>query len=113
MQLMHEGDIILIDFPQCDGSYKSRPALILKQLPKYNDFLVCGISAQISQYIHDCDEIINEHDLHFHETGLLKTILILANNNNLPVSPPFYNEMQKNLYILYAKYTYLLKISNP
>ncbi len=76
MELMQEVDIILIDFPQSDGSYKSRPALILKQLPKYNDFLVCGISAQISQYIHDFDEIINEHDAHFYETGLRTTPLI-------------------------------------
>ncbi|MEP6512567.1 MAG: hypothetical protein ABJA79_01765, partial [Parafilimonas sp.] len=96
-----------------DASYKSRPALILKQLPKYNDFLVCGISAQISQYIHDCDEIINEHDVHFHETGLLKTILILAKNNNLPVSPLFYNEMQKNLISYMRNILISLKISNP
>lgn len=49
---MKEGDIVLVDLPQSAGGSKLRPALILKQLPQYNDFLVCGISTQINQYIH-------------------------------------------------------------
>ncbi len=59
-----------------NGNYKLRPALILKVLPKYNDFLVCGISTQINQYIKDFDEILDEQDIYFHETGLHKTSLI-------------------------------------
>lgn len=73
---MQAGDIALIAMLQTDGNYKLRPALILKQLPKYKDFLVCGISTQIYQHIKDFDEILNESNLHFIETGLHKTSLI-------------------------------------
>lgn len=73
---MQAGNIALVEMPQSDGNYKLRPALILKELPKYNDFLVCGISTQISQYIKSFDEILNESDSFFKETGLRKTSLI-------------------------------------
>lgn len=73
---MQESDIILIDFPQADGSSKVRPALILKRLPKYQDFLVCGISTQIHQFIKDFDEILNEEEGFFDKTGLHKTSII-------------------------------------
>lgn len=73
---MRAGDIVLIELPQSDGNYKLRPALILKMLPKYNDFLVCGLSTQLNQYIKDYDEIMHEGDAYFHETGLRKTLLI-------------------------------------
>lgn len=76
MPLMKEGDIILVGLPQSDRSFKLRPALILKRLPKYNDYLVCGISTQINQYIKNIDIILNGHDEYFHETGLHKTSLI-------------------------------------
>lgn len=73
---MSEGDIILLDLLQPDGSIKLRPALILKQLPKYNDFLICGISSQLHQYIQDYDEILSETNPDFHRTGLRKTSVI-------------------------------------
>ena len=69
---MQPGNIILINLPQSDGSYKLRPALILKLLPKYNDFLVCGICTQLHQSIQGFDE----KETYFPETGLRKTSLI-------------------------------------
>ena len=53
---------------------KLRPVLILKQLPKYNDFLVCGISSQTTQYTKDIDEILREDDINFKQIGLHKSI---------------------------------------
>lgn len=73
---MLEGDIILVGLPQSDGSNKLRPALILKKLPKYNDYLVCGISTQINQHIKDIDIILDDQSDYFHKTGLHKTSLI-------------------------------------
>src|SRR6266536_4673535 len=73
---MKEGDIVLINLLQSDGSYKIRPALILKLLPKYNDFMVCGISTQIHQYIKDLDEMLDENKTNFSATGLRQTSLI-------------------------------------
>jgi mRNA interferase MazF len=55
---MREGNIILTYLPQSDGSNKLRPVLLLKALPAYNDYLVCGISTQIHQEIADFDIIL-------------------------------------------------------
>jgi len=73
---MRESDIVLIDLIQSDGSYKLRPALILKRLPKYNDFLVCGISTQLHQYIEGLDEVLNKENNNFAATGLHQTSII-------------------------------------
>lgn len=73
---MQESNIVLIDFLQADGGSKVRPALILKRLPKYQDYLVCGISSQTHQFIEDFDLIIDEDDNYFGRTGLRKTSII-------------------------------------
>lgn len=48
---MKEGDVILASITQADGKIKNRPVVILRIMPKYNDYLVCGISTQLNQYI--------------------------------------------------------------
>ncbi len=73
---MQESNIVLIDFPQPDGKSKVRPALILKRLPQFQDFLVCGISTQVHQIIKDFDVIIDERERFFANTGLHKTSII-------------------------------------
>ena len=76
MRIMKPGNIVLVDLLQSDGNYKLRPALVLKKLPKYNDFLICGISTQVHQYIKDYDEILYQQDNYFSLTGLQKTSLV-------------------------------------
>ena len=73
---MRDGDIVLTKLPQSDGSYKLRPVLLLKQLPGYNDFLVCGISTQIHQLIKDFDELLDTNDSQFIQTGLRQSSII-------------------------------------
>jgi mRNA interferase MazF len=73
---MQPGNIVLIEMPQPDGTYKLRPALILKILPKYNDFLVCGISTQLKQYVQGFDEILYNQQSYFLQTGLRESSLI-------------------------------------
>jgi mRNA interferase MazF len=58
---MREGDIILTNLQQADGQYKLRPVLVLRQLPTYDDFLVCGISTQLHQEIIDFDVVLEAH----------------------------------------------------
>ena len=53
---MKAGDIVLIELLQADGQIKKRPALLLKQMPSYGDWLMCGISSQLHQYIVGFDE---------------------------------------------------------
>ena len=52
---MKEGNIILTPIPQANGEIKNRPTLILREMPKYQDFLICGISTQLKQYIPNFD----------------------------------------------------------
>jgi mRNA interferase MazF len=73
---MKEGEIVLTDLPQADGGYKLRPVLLLKQMPGYNDFLVCGISTQLHHKINDFDELLDERDIYFVKTGLRQSSII-------------------------------------
>ncbi len=73
---MKESNIILTIVAQADRQQKKRPALILKDLPKYGDLLVCGISTQFQHYIPDFDEIIRAEDNDFILSGLVKESLI-------------------------------------
>lgn len=48
---MKSGDIVLIPLPQSDGAIKRRPALLIKQMPPFNDWLLYGISTQLQQKV--------------------------------------------------------------
>jgi len=43
-------------------------------MPRYQDFLVCGISSQLKQYVRDFDEIILGDD--FESSGLVNISVI-------------------------------------
>lgn len=76
---MKAGDIALTIIPQ-DDQQKKRPVLILKILPKYNDYLVCAVSSQLHQQIPQFDLILDEKHEAFEATHL-KTVSVfrLAN----------------------------------
>jgi mRNA interferase MazF len=73
---MKEGDVILTPVPQADGKIKNRPAVILREIPPYKDFLVCGISTQLNQLVRGFDEIISPKDADFTSSGLKSESLI-------------------------------------
>ena len=73
---MQEADIVLALLPQSDGSLKRRPALILREMPPFKDFLVCGISTQLRHEVKDFDEIIENSDSDFKQSGLVSDSLI-------------------------------------
>ena len=62
---MKEGDIVLASFPQADGRMKNRPALVLREIPPFNDLLVCGISTQLRHCVGGFDETISAGDSDF------------------------------------------------
>jgi|SRR3990172_4969659 len=66
------GQIVLFRFPQTDlEEGKLRPALLLGKLPgEYDDWLICLISSQARHFIPEFDEIVQEGDLDFAESGL-------------------------------------------
>lgn len=73
---MKEGDIVLTLLPQADGKSKLRPAIALRFMPPFNDFLVCGVSSQLHQQVKDFDDIIDINDNDFKQCGLLQPSLI-------------------------------------
>jgi len=73
---MKEGNIVLTPIPQSNQEIKNRPALILRIMPRYQDFLVCGISSQLKQYVRNFDEIILGDDDDFESSGLVKVSVI-------------------------------------
>ncbi len=66
------GQVVLFRFPQTDlEAGKPRPALLLGRLPgDYDDWLICMISSQIRHHIQGFDEIIQDADADFAESGL-------------------------------------------
>ena len=73
---MREGAVILTPLPQADGERKPRPALLLRELPPFGDYLTCGISTQLHQAVPQFDEVISKTDADFGESGLLSSSII-------------------------------------
>ncbi|MBM3892531.1 MAG: type II toxin-antitoxin system PemK/MazF family toxin [Verrucomicrobia bacterium] len=70
--MIHEGQVVLFRFPQTDQSAgKLRPAIVLRKLPgPHDDWLVCMVSAQLSQAIAGFDEVISPGSVDFQRSGL-------------------------------------------
>ena len=73
---MKEGDVVLTPLPQADGQVKNRPAVILRAMPPYGDFLVCGVSAQLHHEVVGFDDLIRPSDTDFAASGLKAPSLI-------------------------------------
>ena len=73
---MKEGDVVLTPLPQADGKIKNRPAVFLREMPPFQDILVCGVSTQVHQLAPDFDEIITRQDSDFSTSGLLAESLV-------------------------------------
>lgn len=73
---MKESEIVLTPILQANGQLKNRPALILRVMPPFQDFLVCGISTQLRQKVEDFGEIISQNADDFAESGLVADSLI-------------------------------------
>ena len=66
------GQVVLFRFPQTDlEEGKLRPAFLLGKLPgEYDDWLICMISSQTRHFIPEFDEIVQEVDPDFAQSGL-------------------------------------------
>jgi mRNA interferase MazF len=73
---MEAGQIIVAELPQADGKRKPRPALLLKRMPGRGDWLVCGISTQLYEYIKGFDVLLDAHHPDYAESGLLDASVI-------------------------------------
>ena len=73
---MTEGDVTLTPLPQADGRTKPRPAILLREMPPFGDWLVCGISTQLHHEVVGFDETIEPAHSDFRGSGLKATSLI-------------------------------------
>jgi mRNA interferase MazF len=73
---MKEGDVILVSLLQADGLRKPRPAIILRILPPFDDYLVCGVSNQLRRQVRGLDAVIARTDSDFAGSGLQTDSLI-------------------------------------
>jgi mRNA interferase MazF len=73
---MKEGDVVLTPIPQADGLIKNRPVILLRELPPYKDFLVCGVSTQLDKEVKGFDDLISATDDDFESSGLRMTSLV-------------------------------------
>ena len=66
------GQVVVFRFPQTDlEEGKLRPALLLGKLPgEYDDWLISMVSSQTRHYLAEFDEIVQEGDIDFAESGL-------------------------------------------
>jgi len=73
---MTEGDGALTALPQSDGRAKPRPVILLRQMPPFGDWLICGVSTQLHQQVAGFDETIEPLHPDFACTGLKAASLI-------------------------------------
>ena len=72
------GQIVLFRFPHTDlEEGKLRPALLINKLPgEHDDWLICMISSQTRHLVPEFDEILQEGDPDFTQSGLKATSII-------------------------------------
>jgi len=73
---MKDGDIVLAPLPQANGQFKPRPVVLLRQMPGFGDWRVCGVSTQLHQQVPGLDEIIEPANADFAGSGLKAASLI-------------------------------------
>jgi mRNA interferase MazF len=75
---MKEGSVVTAAFPQADGRFKLRPALVVRFTRPHADAVLCAISTQTHLAVAAFDEIIGDNDSAFATSGLRQTSLIRA-----------------------------------
>ena len=81
---MNEGEIALTPLPQADGRTKPRPTVLLRRMPPFGDWLICGVSTQIHQRVVGFDETIEPLHPDFAHSGLKAASLIRLGFLTLP-----------------------------
>ena len=73
---MNEGEVALTPIPQADGRAKPRPAVLLRQMPPFGDWLICGVSTQLHHEVSGFDEVIATSHPDFRRSGLKASSLV-------------------------------------
>ena len=82
---MKAGDVVRWTFVQADGQHKMRPAIVIAQVPPFNDWLVCAVSTQLQREVNGLDVLLNGAHPDFTRTGLRTDSLVrVAQLTTLP-----------------------------
>ena len=73
---MTEGDVALTPLPQADERVKARPAILLRRMPPFGDWLICGVSTQLHQEVTGFDGMTEFSHPDFDSSGLKAASLI-------------------------------------
>lgn len=73
---MKRGDVVTIALSQSDGMIKYRPAILLKQVPPFDDWIVCPVSTQLRHEVAGLDILINVSHPDFIAMGLKKDSVV-------------------------------------
>ena len=73
---MRLGSIALARVQQSHVMMKSRPVVVLQEMPPFSDYLVCAVSSQLRQECKGFDEVIAVQDPDFQNSGLKVSSLI-------------------------------------
>ncbi len=76
--MINKGSIILAYLPQADGGSKLRPVLILRKLPTYDDYLVCGIFTQLHRAVQNFDIVLVTNKINNLRTNSLARLSFLS-----------------------------------
>ena len=76
----------LTTLSQADGRAKPRPVVLLRQMPPFMDWLVCGVSTQLQHVVVGFDDVIEPSHSDFAGSGLKAPSLIRL--GFLAVLPP-------------------------
>ncbi len=66
----------LAALPQTDKPVKHRPVVLLRRMPPFSDWLVCGVSTQLQQRVAEFDELLERSDPDFDASGLKAASII-------------------------------------
>ncbi len=73
---MNSGSIVLARVQQADGRLKTRPVVILNNVPPFSDSIVCAVSSKLKHECSGFDEVIAVNDEDFADSGLKVSSLI-------------------------------------
>jgi len=80
------GDVIRWAFVQADGRIKLRPAVLVKAVPPFNDWVICAVSSQLRRYQAQLDVLLDEKSPDFRKAGLsFPSIIRAAQLTTIPV----------------------------
>ena len=101
----------LVPLPQSDGLLKPRPVILLRNLPPFGDWLVCGVSTQLHHEVSGFDERIDASKSDFAESGLkaqslirLGFLAVLPANKFMGVIGSISNERHRRLTLKLADF---------